>query len=408
MSVFTEVLAIEVGMRGIDVVTRGFESIAASAKVSESEIKQAAVGFAQLGVVAGVAMASVREYMGDEKYKVVLQSLISDTGRLKAVMESVHSIAAQGVFNEDEVWKAATAFEAAGQHANDWLKVTEALAAHGGGGAGAFETASDIIRRVQGGDTMRTRRALEQLNITPMMMRSVGVTNIDKATKDQLLAAFKRLGQDTTIQRALSSTFGAQWGALIYQFTEGLKSMGASLTTVLSPVISIATKLMSVLRTINEITRGWAGNIIMAVVAFNGVLKIIPALVSLLGIMKDLVKWQTIYNTLSTNWGKIVEWTGKAVGWMRQMLTIEKILAAWETFRAMLAAAFAAAYGNLVPLGIIAAAGVATAGLVWGMNKAFGGDAKRTASVDPKPKPAALKRSDWENFTWDRMGKQLG
>jgi hypothetical protein len=104
---------------------------------------------------------------------------------------------------------------------------------------------------------------------------------------------------------------------------------------------------------------------------------------------------------------KITEFVGKLLGWLRSMLSIEKLLAAVEAVRAAIAAALAFATGSwasgAIALGILGAA-VGIGYGIYSLLNNMGGD-KDGGSSEAGNRP--VRRDDWQRMRLKAYAKDF-
>lgn len=409
--VFEDILAIQVGMQGIESVKSGFDIIAEKAKVADAQIKAASAGFVQLGVSIGIGLAGIREAMEEERSTMQLKGYIEKAGELKNVLSEVRTIAEGGIFSEDEAYAASLTMERLGASANKYLSIAYNLAGKTSE-QGSLSQWAALIGRIEGGDTQMLRRPLRSLGVTPDMMAAAGVGNIDKASKDELLAALEKISMKVKeIRKINEGVFSSAWMASIDSFKELLQNPGDNLMMVMKPVAQSVTAILKGVKEVDSALGGWGTTSLIAYTAISGIARTLPAIVAMSKALLNIERTRELIQ-LSIS-GTIAFSTGlyqKIVAFTKALLTLEIIRAAWQKIIAtwaIITAAVTAPGGGWLLAGGIAGAALAIGGIAYANTR--GGSSAPVANPAPQePTKTGMRRSDFDNLMGSRLAGALG
>lgn len=415
MNAIAQVLAVQVALNGVNQVLDGLANVARSIDNTNSKIIESArAGAAWVAAAAAIGLGSLRAYESFERFRRGLQAQLG-TEEGARLAEQIEDLAAASKFGSAELRKAAQYALSLGTAADKVVPLTKAVSdLVGAGGGGTFEVQGAIRATAQISATGRVMAQdfdqlvnaavplgliAEELGVTTAHLRTGGVA------ADEFIAAMMRVSSRVGSQDLLPTE---QLSNFIETIQRGLIPTGRMVGNMISGIISFVQPLVEMFFRLNEITGGWLTNLLLAVIAINGIAKFIPILTSITAWMKGLLSIQVAYNFLVTQWGAIVGIVQKLIGFLKALFTWQTILVAVETTRAFLAAAMAAAVGNIpgaiAAVALIAAAGIGAA-VAWNKFNDLGNNAEKNANKpEPAQKPSQrpVRRDDMERL-YDRM-----
>lgn len=406
MSVFAEVLAIEVGLKGVEKVQAGLDKISAGFVATEAATASLKSGLAILGVTAAVALAGVREAMPDQAAMAKIEGLTGSMKETEAIMRSIDKVASRGIWHEEEIQTAAATMEKSlGGSFRANIGLLEKLGAR----MGSISSAAELLAKLNRGQTFGVAMQLGEAGIGPDKLRAAGLDVKGRTinnTPQQIIDALTKIERADGLLSKLQGTLGSTLGAMVYQFKELVQTLGDPLLGPLTAVASITKGVFETMKNINMVTNGWAGKFLVGGALLVGFSKVLVFLREMLTVEKALAIWAGVRSGLQAG-AAIIANFGKIVGFLRQMLTLEKAQAAIEAIKTALAAAYAAFVGNWAGL----AAGIAImGGIGYGayvgidkVNRMVAGQPDEPASAPPSQRPQ--RRNDIENLYRHLRGK---
>lgn len=409
MNSIGQVLAIQVALNGVNNVIDGLEAVSKKvSSVNNKILAGARAGALWIAAALGMGAASLNAFEAFEQFR---RGLISQIGFKEGdrLAKQLDILAIKSIFSGDAFRRSAQYMLALGIAAGtigSTLEKTARLVSSSGGGDFEFEGAARAIAQISAQGKLLARdfdqlvnagiplgQVAKELGLVPGALRESQVSAGD------FIRALDRVGEragDPFIK--IGQRVRNMWEAI----QKGIRPTGEMVSSALSSMLGFIEPVLTVFTRLNEATHGWAGAIVIAVVALNGISKVLPLVSTLLGYMKGLLSVQTAYNILTTSWGAIVGFVSRLVTFLRTMLTLEKAMVVVETVRAFLAAALAAAVGNIpgaiAAVALIGAAGVGAA-VAWNAISGIG-EEKPEKKKEPATPPAqrATRRDDVERL----------
>ncbi len=354
-----EILAVELGLRGVTEVMNSLEGLAKKFDENSEAITGMAKTLAALAAIVGVFKQGVAEASEWEVMDAKLMGLVNSEKEVAYQMRVIDQIASKGIFSEAEAFEAVHAMDKFGASVRNNIGLVEQLGARGG----SIQSAAELIGQIEGGMTFGISRRLRQFGITPDMLKAQGVQfdgrNVT-SSPDELIAALKAIEKSDTTLGRLENTLSSTFASLKYNLAEILEMVGVPLLTPLTAALGIFRDMFAWIKDLNAVTDGWLGKFAAGGMLIYGLTKIVGFLKEILILEKLTAVWAGIRSALQVG-PAILQGFAKLMTFLRTMFTIETMMVVVETVRAFLAAAIAAAYGNLVPLAII---GMAIGGAV--------------------------------------------
>lgn len=283
MSVFAEVLAIEVGLKGVETVLRGVEQITEKFHMAEEAARQMATGFKEVGVSVGLAIGGIREAAVDQTALAMLRGINDNLAESQTAMEEVDRISAQGVFHKDELIRVAEILDRAipGAFEKNIDLVTKL-----GARMGDVTKSADIVGRLLQGSTIGVAMELRAAGIGPDKLRAAGIAvqgRTIESSPQAVLQALKAIEDHDRTYSYLQETFNAEWQDLIFEVTDLVKTLGEPILGPLRWVISLLSTLTGWLKEVNKHTDGVLGVLILIGLLGLGIKNIIVPLWDLFG-----------------------------------------------------------------------------------------------------------------------------
>lgn len=401
---FAQVLALEVTLRGIEGVTSGLDMVVGKFEKTELAAKSLRTGLAILATTALVLGMGLKEAAEQEQFNAMLYGLVDNAKEVEAQLKVIDNIASKGVFSEEQAYRAIRALDLFGVSVSDNIRLVQELGAR----SGDLEGAAKLVGAIAQGSTLGLSRRLREFGITDVKLRQAGVGFDGKeitAGSKEILEALNRITQTDSVLQRLESTLGATLGAIVYQIKEILESIG---TPLLGPVTAVANVFKGIAMTIkyiNEVTRGWASNFLVAGVLIVGLAKVLVFLKEILTLEKLIALWAGIRAGMQAG-GALLKGLAEAVKWLFSMRAIEALLVVIETVRAMLAAAIAWAMGNVAgALGALALIAAAVGVGVHVANQANNANVGNGGGRSDRPGDRPIRRDDIERLNMRMQGK---
>lgn len=398
MSMFAEILALGVSLKGVETVQHGLQSLVGDFKESEKAAAALQKGMASLAAVVGVVSAGLKEQIEQTHYQAMYEGLTGSARLAAESMEAVDRIASKGIFSEHEALTAVETMNRYGVSVAKNIDLVEKL----GTRSGSLDSAAGLVSMIEEGYTQGLGRRLKQFGIGPNKLRDAGLTvegTEIKGTSQEILRALEKIESSDKLIGHLQNTVQAGAARTRYQFMELIETIGEPFVKPVQKVLEVLTNVFKVIKDLNSATHGW-----LSAFAVAGV--VVEAMIKMWGAMKLVYEYTKLSAIWGTIYGAISQWTGLA--------TAIKLLAeVWEflTTKQKLAVVWALIYDALTQnwAAIGAAAVIATAaGVAWFATDGFKGPAE-----DPKNQPSAggkrpVRRDDWERMQERAMGDVWG
>lgn len=398
MSIFSEVLAVEVTMRGVDKLTSELDKMKSQFEGLDGVLDDLKGAFAAIGTVAAVAFAGIKEAAADQEVMARLEAFSGSLQAAEKVMATIDQMGAEGVFKKSDIEAAAVILERAMPGA---LERNINLVKELGARMGSVSEAASFVARLEMGQTSRLMMQLRNAGIGPNALRAAGL-NVDgmeiKNSTAEIVRALEKITGSMAAHERLSKTFNAQWTATVDSIYEAVESVGQPFLAPVQALLSVVTALGKAFKFVNDLTGGWMSTLLMTAIVVTNLTKIWSILTKIAVVEKLIAYWAGIRATIQTG-GAAMMAIGTIVDFMRKWLTIEKALAAVEATRLVIRMALAALTGNWVGLAAAAAivgGGAYIAGRALGSAGAAGGQ-------DPARRPQ--RRDDWENVYKQMYGR---
>jgi hypothetical protein len=330
-----EVLAIEVGLRGMEQIFSGMEKIATKfGAVEESILKSARAGTVLLGAVLGLEVGGIRAASEMESMVLQLEAIEGSAARAQEKMGGLKEIAARGVFDLPELFQAYRSLEMIGAANERNMRLGEQLAARMGG-RGHLVEAMGIIQDLEGGRVARVMNQLREAGISAQQLRQEGVQvnpkgMIESKSPAQVYEAIaKIIERGPDLLSKMGESFDSRWHAMIFGLQELVVTVGTPLLAVMKPVLTVFTAIEQVLARINDMTGGWLGQFVLGSIALVGLGKMVELYTILAARIELAAVWTAVQTTLMKGWGAIVAIL-ETVGYAVNALTdAEKVQAFW-------------------------------------------------------------------------------
>jgi hypothetical protein len=359
----SEILSVEVALRGIEKVQEQLDGLADKFQDTEGVIEKVAADLGALTVVIGVLAAGINQAAENEVFEARLEGLVGSAKEVEKQMEILDKVARKGIFQEQEVFEAIHAMDKFGISVEKSIGLVEKLGARGG----SIRAAAELVGAIEGGMTMGLSRRLRSYGITPDALKEQGVQFSGKeitSAPSEIIKALERIEEMDKSLEKLSGTLTAQWQGLKYDVMEIVEGFGKPFITALSIGVGLVKTLAGWFRELDDITNGWVSNFIAGGLLLVGIEKVASLMKVVYELTKGSAIWTGIQSAIVNSqliggiWNAVKGLGVMVLGWFEA---------------AIFAAAAAAAVGNFIPLGlVIAGAALIGAGLVWG-GAAIGG-----------------------------------
>ena len=398
-----QTLALEVTLKGIEKVTSGVESVVHKMQSVEDKARSVQRGLAMITTAVLIFGAGIHEAMEQEQMDAQLHGFLRSGEELEKQLKIIDDIASKGVFTESQVYEAVRALDMMGVSVEDNIKLVTELGAR----MRDIGAAGDLIARLRQGDpkaSMQVAKVIGRENLKAQGIEFDGRTI--NATTQQLLDAIGRItSQDSVLQR-MQNTLGGTLGALVYQMKEIVESVGTPLLGPLTVVAGVFRGIAETVKAINQVTHGWVSNFAVGALLLVGLSKVLVFLKEILTIEKLISVWAAIRAGFQAG-AALLQGLANVVKWLWSMVWVEKLLVIIETARAMLGAAIAWALGNkAAALGALAIIGAAVG---TGIHLANQINAAKTTSNEPSSQTAAdrpIRRDDIERLQSAMRGRK--
>src|SRR5689334_17668062 len=131
-SIFTQVLELEIVLRGVERVERYFHGLASEIGASHEAVQQLTLGFAFLGAAAVVATEGLEHAMMHETMIANMDAFTGSSERAAQQLEMIQEIASRGIFNEKDIYASVRIMDAAGISLRENIDLVEKLGARSG------------------------------------------------------------------------------------------------------------------------------------------------------------------------------------------------------------------------------------------------------------------------------------
>lgn len=387
MSVLGEVLAIKVALSGMEKISRQLKEFIGELGMTDVQLASIKSGFKELGVVVGVVGAALGQAANDDTMRRTLQGITHDGQLARNQMNLIRAEGEGGLFNKDEYFRAIKFFDETKTSMKELLPLSEELASRLGG-RGHLSEAARALSSLAGGGVSRMQAILKQAGISVNELRGAGLNVSSKfeisGSPARVLAAMKKILGEGSVSKLLGAGLDAEIQGTIATIKDLFRSIGEGILPIAGPVLGFFKGMIKTMAFLNDLTRGWASNILLAVVAINGIRKVLPLFTALINQEKLAAVWATILKVLNNPWATMAQGIAKVVSVMKALISVEKIKAGWD-------AIIDALDGNWVALG--AAAAVATGvGIAWHYANQ---EPDKDSAESPAERPT--RRSDIEN-----------
>jgi hypothetical protein len=407
MSVFSEILTIEVALRGVERVQQGLDKIIERLGASEAAVKKLENGLKLLGVAIGLTIGGLREQMESQHFQAMYEGLTGSAEQAARQMVLVDRIASKGLFKEIDVLTAIETMNKFGISVEKNISLVEKLGAR----SGNLESAANLISMIESGSTSGLTRRLRQFGIGPDKLRAAGLQvdgmEVKGSSQDILNALEKIEATDKTITK-LQGTMGAQLQRLIYQFGELVETIGAPLISPLTEVLRVVTEIFRWVKDLNAAMNGWVSNFLVGGLLITGLVKIVGFLKEISALEKLIALWAGIRSVFQAG-PVLLAGLANVIRFLFSMRAIEAILVVIETARAFLAAAMAAAMGNipgaLAAVALIVAAGVGAAAAARAVNGYRNSQSQNSGDSSDPAAQRPVRRDDVERVYKKMYGK---
>lgn len=386
-----QILEIEIALRGDQAVKDGIEDISQEMETLANKTADLFEGIALIATAATVAFAGVKAGMEQEYYEDKFEGLTGSAKEAAAQMEMIDRIASKGIFKEKDIFNAVTEMNKFGVSVRDNITLVEALGAR----AGSMSSAAQLVGAIESGMTTGLMKRLQNFGIGPDKLKEAGL-NVQggqiKNTTQEILQALSAIEAVDKTLEALQGNLISQTERMHYQFGELLATIGAPFIEPFTKVLGLVTEIFRWIKDLNIVTNSWVSNFILGGLFITGLIKVIAFLKEIAILEKLIAFWAGIRNVLQSG-PALIAGLGKVIQFLRTMFTIEKILVAVETARAFLAAAMAAALGN-IPGALTALALIAAAG--FGAHAAINAVDNYRDSQAKNAQERPIRRDDWQ------------
>jgi len=390
---FAEVLAIEVGLRGIERVESGFKKVMDTLGATEAQITKMETAMKLMGTSIGLIIGGVREAMENQDFEAMAEGLTGSLKEANKQVELANSIASKGVFTKEQAIGAIEAMDRYGISVGKNIDLVERL----GSRSRNIESAANLIGMIEQGYTRGLSRRLKEFGIGPDKLRAAGL-QMDggeiKGTKEEILHALEAIERSDKTAQHLQGTLSSGLKSMMHEFKELVESLGAPFLGILNGVVRALSSAFRWIRDLNSASRGWVGLFITGGTFLIGLGMALSVLKQILAIEKVMTVWAGIRTALQAG-PKFIAGLWTVLKFMAGLLTLEGLLAAAAAVRAFIMGAIAAFAGNWVGLaiglGLLAAAGIGAAYAVNAYRNSNSGESESSAD---RP----IRRDDMERI----------
>jgi hypothetical protein len=396
------VLGIRLSLQGMGMVRSGLQSLSNDLRFSRLQIENAASGLKALGTEAALSIGALMKAGEDQTMRLQLEAITHSGGLAMDQIRFVRSEAEKGLgFDKSDIFQTVRLFDLAHASLSRFMPLTEELALRSG--KSLHETAR-YIAELSGGGTARLMGLLKPAGITVEQLRAAGLNVNDHYqttnSAPQILAALEKITSQSSLTGALGGSFMAAYRGDLASIADLLRSIGDGLIPIATPVLQFLGGMVKTITLLNDITGGWASNIVLAVWAFNSISKVLPLLAALIDAEKIAAYWGGIMLFLNNPWGSIVSGITKVVGAIQALANVERIAAAWTAILDALS-------GNWTALAV--GAGVAAAvGVGWYFANRNQDAPDAPGSTGGRGPARTPRRSSYENMVRDRLAPGMG
>lgn len=396
----TQVLAMEVTLRGLERVTGGIEKIVEKFHASEEAAKSLKQGLAILSTTFAILGKGIQAAAEDQQLEAVLDGFAGSAENAESQIKLINDIASKGVFGKTNIYDAVTALDEYGVSVKNNIELVEQLAARSK--TKDLQSAAEAIGRIASGSLGGAGRIMRQFRIGEGQLKAEGVQfdGHEIASSSQVvLAALTKIVEKQGVLNNLENTLGGAAGRVHYEFTQLLETIGQPFIAPLTAIANKISDMVGWMKDINTYTHGWAGNFIAGGALVVGMAKV-------WGFIKDIKEWSKDILILQT--ASQILMSSKFIQTMQELVRIYKDLGIAEAFSFIIQVAMNALVDNWA--GIAAALAIAaTVGVGLGIasDNAYKNNHKKDKSADAPDAPGnrPIRRDDIERMERMVRGK---
>lgn len=392
-------MAIEISLRGADRLINFLEKTNQQWNRKSMLIASVAAGMALMGAAIKQVEAGMEQAIQTNKMVKDLAGLTQSTDLARRQMMAIDAIASKGIFKRDDVYQSVRLLDLANVSLNKYLGLTERLGLR----AGNMKQAAEFMRWFKGAPDNLMSSALfmrlERLGITAQQLKNYGLSAHTGSivSKGRVEGALFSMTNNPAFMTEKMSSIEAAVARINFQWQRFQEMTAKPLLRPLEIGLNVLNAVVLAMRSINEATKGWVGVFAVGSTFLVG-----------LALTFRLLKSIQIAQMLTTAFA-IAQQVASALSLTNIKAILQPLLAARnaQAMLSVLSAAFAAAYGNFVPLAILAAAGIAVGGLIYGMDKMsnsyIDNQMKNMGNLDNTQKAdRPIRHDDVENW-WHRQ-----
>ncbi len=399
-NVLKEVLAIRIAVSGLTELDKGMSGLGQTLKNVADATSRTAGAVASLAAAFTAMSIAVREATVVQQMTAHMSGLTGSMKLAREQMMLIQDISFAGVFHQGELAESFKLLNAAGISLDENLDTILKL----GGRGGSLTGATRLVRRIEGTpfQVPELVRQTQNVGITGQKFIEQGLPSVGYsvfAGRDEIMRAIRDIEEFDTILIELGNTFPAVMFGTISAAKALASELGAPLLKPLTEVLKIVRTLFVFMVDLARITPNWVKGLIAAGGIVFTLTKVVVLLKMILATEKGIAIVAGIRAALQGGAG-LLSGMKAVLTTLRAIFSIETLLKGVELVRALLAAAWAAAIGNIpgamIALGLIAAAGVG----VYYANRAVGRYREGKGGLDGLNDEAAnraVRRDDIEN-----------
>lgn len=398
---YSQILELAVRLSGIEEVDRGLDDAVSKIEQIQNRVNGVAGGIALVAASITMVAAGIKEAIPDERYLAIYEGLTGSVTEAARQMQIVDQIAMKGVFQEQAVQNAIVTMDKYGMSVSKNISLVEKLGALNG----SIEGSAELVGMISSGRTEGLTRRLMQFGIGPNKLKEAGLQmdgSSIKGSADEILSALDKIASKYGVLNKLENTTAASIEKIKYQFGELVQTIGDPFLKPFSAVITYLSEIFRWIKDLNIVTDGWVGKFAVGGMFIVGLVKIVTFLKEIAILEKVIAIWAGVRNAMQAG-PALLQGLANIIKFLFSMRAIETVLLGIETARAFLAAAFAAAIGNipgaLAAIGLIAAAGIGAAAAINGVNNYRANQASGGGGGGSQNRP--IRRDDWQRV-YDR------
>lgn len=356
-----QILSIQLSLTGATRIQAWLNRIADQFNLTAVQVNVLSRALSVLGVAFGFLAVGTSQAGSSQSILARLTGFVGDARIAANQLAKINELSSQGLFNRSEWAGAVEMMDKSNLSLSKNLKVMEALAVR----MHSLSGASNLITKIEGaapGAIPRITESLLQAGITPEQLMQHGVKVVNRTVlsgKENLMRALREIAENDPVAKYLSSTLEARLRGLRFQAERFAESFGPPLLKGITRIVEKMADLLGWMKDLNNATGGWVGHFAIGGALIVGLRTAAAQML--------FIRIQTMLAAIWAGAHAAASWllNGGLTAALRVLFSMRTI----HAFHAVLAAAWAAAMGNFVPLAILAGAIAITTGLVWGMDK---------------------------------------